>query len=168
MIAARPAHRSFVMSVLYHSVDLVETYQTSHRPNVHWWSKSNLGRCGEIAEEPFRRPNSEWSVKELRCLGADESYLISILGDTVEMIGANLLPSRLSLCGDYLASRPSPDSWSKQSISGANRIDASRFELTPVHISVSLRPVSRLPQTSRQDRGSQTRCCQCTDLNCLC
>ena len=156
------------MSALYSSVDFVETYQTSHRPNVHRRPKSNLERRRDMTEEPLRGPNSEWSVQVLRRLGADENYGILMLGDTVETIGTNLLPSQLSLCGGYLALRPSPDSWRKQGILGVNQFDAPCFEPAPVHISVSLRPISLLPQASRQDRGSRTRCCRCVDLGCAC
>ena len=163
-----PTQGSFVTSVLCRSVDHVETYQASHRPNVHRRSKFNLGRRREMAQEPLRRPNSERSAQVLRSLGADESYGISMLGDTDKTIGVNLLPSLLSLCGGHFGPRASPDSWKKQGILGVNRFDVPGFESTPVHNSGNLWPTSPLPQTCCQDRGSRTRCYRCTDLDCPC
>ena len=52
-----------------------------------------------MAEEPLRRPDSEWSVQVLGYLGHEESYGMLVLGETVKTIGTNLLPSRLFLCG---------------------------------------------------------------------
>jgi len=52
-----PAHKSFVMSALYCSADLVETYQTPHRPNMHRRSNFNRERHQEIVDDHLWRPN---------------------------------------------------------------------------------------------------------------
>ena len=96
-----PAHKSFVMSVLCCSADLVETYQTSHRPNIHRRSNSNRGQRLEIVDDRLWCPNLQRSVQVLRYLGTEESYGMLILGGTAETIGTSLLPSQLSLCGGH-------------------------------------------------------------------
>jgi len=162
-----PAQRSFPTSALYRSVDLVETHQASHRPNVRRRSKFNPERGRETAEDRLRGPNLQWRAHVLRWFSADESYGILMLGDAVRTIGTDLLPNRLSLCGGHPASRILSDSWRKQSILGVNRFGVTGFESTPVRISVSPRPASRLPRISHRDQGSPMRCCRCANLGCM-
>jgi len=87
-------HKTFETLVLYRSVNLVGTYQASHRPNVHRWSKFDLEWRWEMAQDRLRSPNLEWRVEVLRCLGTEESCGMLMLGDTDETTGTNLRPSR--------------------------------------------------------------------------
>ena len=70
-------------------------------------------------------PNQQRSAQVLRCIGTEESYGMLVLNDVVEIIATNLLQSRLSLCGDHLASHIPPDPQTRPGTWGVNRIDTA-------------------------------------------